>query len=64
MIEYLKDCAKGWGFDGPGWYFWDEREAYCYGPYDSKEYAKIKFDEYCKRISNGNSDSKNVDSQS
>lgn len=39
-VEYL-DKAKvpnGWpsaeeqGYKGPGWYFWDETGAYCYGP--------------------------------
>jgi len=37
------DCA---GWRGPGWYFWDETQAYCHGPYESEEIAKQKSDEY------------------
>ncbi len=32
------------------WYFWDETEAYDYGPYKSKEEAQVAFTLYCKQL--------------
>jgi hypothetical protein len=41
-IEYLgipfTDCEIA-GWQGAGWYFWDESDAYCHGPYTSFEEA-------------------------
>lgn len=42
-VEYLfanYDRNFDYGFNGAGWYFWDETEAYCYGPYESAEIAE------------------------
>jgi hypothetical protein len=33
-----------------GWYFWDETEAYAYGPYITEEVCKTKRDEYCVEL--------------
>ena len=50
-IEYLTsgyfDNAVERGYNGVGWYFWDEADGqYCYGPYHTKEIAKQKMKEY------------------
>lgn len=45
-IEYLNVGEANWGWNGPGWYFWDESEAYCHGPYESQEAANNKLHEY------------------
>ena len=53
MIEYLD---KPWpdallqGWNGLGWYFWDETQAYCYGPYPSSVAAQNALEEYAKTI--------------
>jgi hypothetical protein len=39
MVSYLSESwsdAAAAGWTGPGWYFWDETEAYCHGPYHSR----------------------------
>lgn len=49
MIEYIDHKWADWkaaGYTNPGWYFWDETEANCYGPYESKAVAAEKFMEY------------------
>ena len=28
------------GYDGPGWYFWDEPNIYCHGPFGTKHEAE------------------------
>jgi len=51
MIEYID---KPWeesdvaGWHGVGWYFWDESQIYCYGPYPSKILAEKQLETYCK----------------
>ena len=50
-IEYLLkgnfENAENRGWNGAGWYFWDEADGqYCYGPYPTKEIAIIKMKEY------------------
>jgi hypothetical protein len=50
-IEYLTsgyfDNAVERGYNGVGWYFWDEADGqYCYGPYDTKEIAEQKMKQY------------------
>jgi len=50
-IEYLTsgyfDNAVERGYNGVGWYFWDEADGqYCYGPYDTKETAQQKMKDY------------------
>ena len=31
-----------------GWYFWDIREEYCRGPFESPEHAHSAFKHYCE----------------
>jgi hypothetical protein len=50
-IEYLSsgyfDNAAERGYNGVGWYFWDEADGqYCYGPYNTKELAIEKMKQY------------------
>ena len=54
-IEYLTsgyfDNAVERGYNGVGWYFWDEADGqYCYGPYNTKEIAEQKMKEYGKNM--------------
>lgn len=46
-IDYLEKGDNQWGWNGPGWYFWDESGAYCHGPYESAEITNNKLREYC-----------------
>lgn len=43
---YTYDC----GWNGPGWYFWDETGAYCYGPYGSAQEANEACSRYAKTL--------------
>ena len=45
----FKDADQA-GFTQPGWYFWDETEAFCHGPYKTLEEAREKLDEYGKQL--------------
>lgn len=38
------------GYDGPGWYFWDETQAYCHGPFGTKEDAESALTSYCESL--------------
>lgn len=57
MIDYLTDDPDNYfdlsyyGFAGEGFYFWNETEANCYGPYDTKHEAEAALDEYAKTLS-------------
>lgn len=42
--------VHAWGYQGPGWYFWDETEAYCYGPYKSEKAAEIALNKYAEKL--------------
>ena len=42
--------CEGKGGTSPGWYFWDETQAYRYGPYESEEEANKQLDRYCKEV--------------
>lgn len=45
MVQFLSqmwDTANMQGYAGRGWYFWDEAECDCYGPYDNREEAQKK----------------------
>lgn len=35
---------------GPGWYFWDETEAYAYGPYPTRRRAKRMLEGYAREL--------------
>lgn len=52
-IEYISkdwDLSDFAGYSCPGWYFWDETWSNCYGPFNSKNEAKIHLEEYIKRF--------------
>jgi hypothetical protein len=38
------------GYTSPGWYFWDEAQTGCYGPYASRFIAEQKLEEYCHTL--------------
>lgn len=48
----IKDLADT-GYTTPGYYFWDETDAYCYGPYDTPEIANEKLIEYARILQYG-----------
>lgn len=57
LIEYYDDVIKNtwleWqeaGYDGPGWYFWDEVQMYCYGPYKTADDARLAEQEYADTL--------------
>lgn len=35
---------------GPGWYFWDETEAYAYGPYLTRRTARRELNSYADHL--------------
>lgn len=42
MIQYIDQAfedAIERGYEGPGWYFWDETSVYCYGPFQTEAEA-------------------------
>ena len=44
MIDYLDSTQETEdlrlaGYISPGWYYWDETQAGCYGPYESQDAA-------------------------
>lgn len=57
MVQYLKESdfeqsrdARSAGWDEDGWYFWDETQANCYGPYETEVIANTKLGEYCEQL--------------
>lgn len=52
-VQYIdkpwQDCEH-YGYRGPGWYFWDETDAYCYGPYVAEIIASKALDEYAYQL--------------
>ena len=60
MIEYIfvNPDTKNFdphacGYEGPGWYFWDETDAFCYGPYVSPDEALQKLRAYGAKLDSG-----------
>ncbi len=53
VIEYLTAGEALWGYEGPGWYFWDETWAYCHGPYASREEASVAVNKYTEWLETG-----------
>lgn len=43
--EYIR-----YGYNGPGWYFYEETWAYVHGPYKSREEASEACNEYAKSL--------------
>lgn len=40
------DC----GYDGPGWYFWEETWCYLHGPFGTIEECRDALNKYCETI--------------
>lgn len=64
-VQYLETGkwhdARQRGWDGPGWYFWDENDGqYCHGPYATMERAHVELGMYGIYI-NKESDNANTD---
>lgn len=38
------------GYSSPGWYFWDETQAFRYGPYASGDMCREKMTEYANQL--------------
>lgn len=38
------------GWQGDGWYFWDETGAYCVGPFDTKDEATKAAKDYLEKL--------------
>jgi hypothetical protein len=52
-IEYLPAAWEGCdqdGWNGPGWYFWDETWANCHGPYLTREEAVAAVIKYAESL--------------
>lgn len=54
-IEYLLEGnfedAENRGWNGAGWYFWDEADGqYCYGPYSTYTVAYEELNKYAKTL--------------
>jgi len=53
-VEYMlvnpntSDWDSGW--DGPGWYYWDETGSSCVGPFESAKIANEKLREYARGL--------------
>ncbi len=44
------DAAPGQGYDGPGWYCWDETQANASGPFPDILEARRALDDYASRL--------------
>lgn len=54
-VEYIgglsyDEAQRCWGYNGPGYYFWDETQAYCHGPYAQVADAVIALNHYVERL--------------
>ena len=45
------DGGESRGYDGEGWYFWDETWAFIHGPFATEEEAREKYTEYGTALS-------------
>lgn len=55
MVERItksdaRDDVVERGWQGPGWYFWDECGVLCYGPYASRDEAGAAEAEYARNL--------------
>lgn len=49
IVQYIHETfedAHLAGYTNPGWYFWDETESQCYGPYIDEDTARADQYEY------------------
>lgn len=37
--EWSAEDRQAQGYTSPGWYFWDETQSTCYGPYEDQDIA-------------------------
>lgn len=52
-VQYLDapwPDGKMAGYEGPGWYYWDETWAYCHGPYKTREATVLALADYCEHL--------------
>lgn len=52
-VEWISDFSpidESRGFKGKGWYFWDEVDLDCYGPYESHAESKAELLKYFKTL--------------
>ena len=52
-VEWVGDFSpidETRGFKGKGWYFWDEVDLDCYGPYESHAESKAELLKYFKTL--------------
>lgn len=45
-----KDDMIAAGWNGQGWYFWDETQAYCYGPFETEKKAEQALINYAETL--------------
>jgi hypothetical protein len=53
MIQYISETfpdADLSGYTTPGWYFWDETQAHCYGPFATRDDAVCAASEYADQL--------------
>lgn len=53
MVEYIDkefEFSKERGYEGPGYYFWDEGQVNVFGPYKTKEEAESENHRYARDI--------------
>jgi hypothetical protein len=47
ISQPFEDCYER-GYSYPGWYFWDETQADCIGPFTTLSRATIELTRYCR----------------
>ncbi len=52
-IDFLDYGDVNYGFNGPGWYFWDEIYWECYGPYETLDQAIANLNLYAEELERG-----------
>jgi hypothetical protein len=52
-IEKEWNGSDAQGYTTQGWYFWDEADTYCYGPYQTQEKAKHEEGRYAAFLNDG-----------
>lgn len=53
MVQYISEPfpdAEISGYTSPGWYFWDEAQSHCYGPYESQGQAESALEQYASSL--------------
>ena len=50
LLRFMMERAREAGYTRPGWYFWDETQAHCYGPYATRTRASEVAKEYARQV--------------